>query len=145
MSEKQFTLNMMRKPSEIEMDGKMISKYEVVRLLNEQQSTITALKEENMKLRNGNERLKKNFDMMEDDLTEQKTNLIFHFRDDKSKLKEKIKKLAEENEELKNKLNEKQEQIDLLEKNREILNNWIDEYVDKFTEVWRIVEPCRRV
>ena len=44
MSEKRFTLNMMKKPSEIEMDGKMISKYDVVRLLNEQQATITAQK-----------------------------------------------------------------------------------------------------
>lgn len=34
MSEKRFTLNLMKKPSEIEMDGKMISKYDVVRLLN---------------------------------------------------------------------------------------------------------------
>lgn len=41
-------------------------------------------------------------------------------------------------------MNKQQEQIDLLEKNREILNKWLDEYVDKFTEVWRIVEPCRR-
>ena len=44
MSEKRFTLNLMKKPSEIEMDGKMISKYDVVRLLNEQQATIQQLK-----------------------------------------------------------------------------------------------------
>ena len=43
MNEKLFTLNLMKKPSEIEMDGKMISKYDVVRLLNEQQATIEQL------------------------------------------------------------------------------------------------------
>ena len=46
MSEKRFTLNLMKKPSEIEMDGKMISKYDVVRLLNEQQATIQSLQTE---------------------------------------------------------------------------------------------------
>ena len=46
--------------------------------------------------------------------------------------------------EILNKVDEQQEQIDLLEKNREKLNKWLDEYVDKFTEVWRIVEPYRR-
>ena len=51
MSEKRFTLNLMKKPSEIEMDGKMISKYDVVRLLNEQQALISALKKENKQLK----------------------------------------------------------------------------------------------
>ena len=50
MSEKRFSLNLMKKPSEIEMDGKMICKYDVVRLLNEQQATIQSLKEENEQL-----------------------------------------------------------------------------------------------
>jgi len=45
MSEKRFTLNLMKKPSEIEMDGKMISKYDVVRLLNEQQEQLDLYKE----------------------------------------------------------------------------------------------------
>ena len=46
MSEKRFTLNLMKKPSEIEMDGKMISKYDVVRLLNEQSERIKSLEME---------------------------------------------------------------------------------------------------
>lgn len=65
MSEKRFTLNMMKKPSEIEMDGKMISKYDVVRLLNEQQSIIQSLQDlcgqsdyENAKLRIENDQLR---------------------------------------------------------------------------------------
>ena len=46
MGEKRFTLNLMKKPSEIEMDGKMISKYDVVRLLNEQSERIKSLEME---------------------------------------------------------------------------------------------------
>ena len=64
MSEKRFTLNLMKKPSEIEMDGKMISKYDVVRLLNEQQATITALKEENKQLKEKWNNLKKDETML---------------------------------------------------------------------------------
>ena len=74
MSEKRFTLNMMKKPSEIEMDGKMISKYDVVRLLNEQQATIRKLQDlcgesdgENAKLRIENKKLKAKLKEKEED------------------------------------------------------------------------------
>ena len=74
MSEKRFTLNLMKKPSEIEMDGKMISKYDVVRLLNEQQDTIFKLQDlcgksdgENMKLRIENKKLKAKLREKEED------------------------------------------------------------------------------
>lgn len=58
MGEKRFTLNLMKKPSEIEMDGKMISKYDVVRLLN-------TLHQENQELKKKNNALKEDINQSE--------------------------------------------------------------------------------
>ena len=101
MNEKRFTLNLMKKPSEIERDGKMISKYDVVRLLNEQQSTIRKLQDlcgesdsENMKLRIENKRLCDEIKLLKP------TNIEQY---------EQIQKLQEENEQLQAQLREKEQ------------------------------------
>ena len=52
MSEKRFQLNMRRNPSKILDNGKVISKYNAVVLLNKFYKEIQTLKEENEQLRN---------------------------------------------------------------------------------------------
>ena len=88
MSEKRFTLNMIKKPSEIEMDGKMISKYDVVRLLNEQQATIRKLQDlcgesdgENAKLRIENKKLKEMNEQLKEELNNLKKDetMLYHY------------------------------------------------------------------
>ncbi len=62
MSGKRFTLNLMKKPSEIEMYGKMISKYDVVRLLNELNDGNKQLQKENRELRQSVEYWQKKYE-----------------------------------------------------------------------------------
>ena len=104
MSDKRFTLNLMKKPSEIEMDGKMISKYDVVRLLNEQQSTIN-------KLKSDIEETEISIKLFEDDIAtkdkkiEEQQATIRKLQDLCGESDSENAKLRIENEQLKNKLN----------------------------------------
>lgn len=66
MDGNRFTLNMMKKPSEIEMDGKMISKYDVVRLLNEQDKKIRELESKQQKKVGGWHNAKEYFEKLEE-------------------------------------------------------------------------------